>query len=124
MCLCVSILLPKTKPILVGVCYRPTTQFNFYKLFEESLETVSPNTKFILLGDFKYTNLSNKNMTCCLVKEPYNLSNMLDFSQLIDCATRVTCQCYSILDVIFVSVPDNVTQSGVLSVGFSDHLVI
>ena len=120
--LCVNILLPKTKPILVGVCYRPPTQFNFYKLLEESLETVSPNTEFILLGDFN-TDLSNKNMTCSLVKELYN-SNMLGFSQLIDCATRVTCQCSSILDLIFVSVPDNVTQSGVLSVGFSDHLVI
>ena len=121
--LCVNILLPKTKPILVGVCYRPPTQFNFYKLLEESLETVFPNTEFILLGDFN-TALSNKNMTCFLVKELYNFSSMLGLSQLIDCATRVTCQCSSILDLIFVSVPDNVTQSGVLSVGFSDHLVI
>ena len=90
---------------------------------EELLETVSPSTEFILLGDFN-TDLSNKNMTCSLVKELYNFSNMLGLSQLIDCATRVTCQCSSILDLIFVSVPDNVTQSGVLSVGFSDHLVI
>ena len=38
------------------------------KLLEESLATVSPNTEFILLGDFN-TDLSNKNMTCSLVKE-------------------------------------------------------
>ena len=55
--LCVNILLPKTKPILVGVCYRPPTQFNFYKLLEELLETVSPNTEFILLGDFNTDSL-------------------------------------------------------------------
>ena len=63
-------------------------------------------------------------MTCSLVKELYNFLDMLGLSQLIDCATRVKCQCSSILDLIFVSVADNVTQSGVLSVGFSDHLVI
>ena len=49
----VNILLPKTKPILIGVCYRPPTQANFYKLLEESLiESVSPDMEFILLGDF------------------------------------------------------------------------
>ena len=64
-------------------------QFNFYKLLEESLETVSPNTEFILLGDFN-TDLSNKNMTCSLVKELYNFSNMLGLSQLIDCAIAET----------------------------------
>ena len=49
---------------------------------------------------------------------------MFGLGQLIDSVTRIRCQCSSILDLIFVSVSDNVTQSGVLSVGFSDHLVI
>ena len=48
----VNILLPKTKPILIGVFYRPPTQTNFYKLLEESFESVSPDMEFILLGDF------------------------------------------------------------------------
>ena len=119
----VNIFLPKTKPILIGVCYRPPTQTNFYKLLEESLESVSPDMEFILLGDFN-TDLTNKNKTCSLVKDLYNFSTMFGLGQLIDSATRITCQCSSIWDLVFVSISDNVTQSGVLSVGFSDHLVI
>ena len=120
----VSILLPKTKPILIGVCYRPPTQANFYKLLEESLiESVSLDMEFILLGDFN-TDLINKNKTCSLVKDLYNFSTMFGLGQLIDSATRITCQCSSILDLVFVSFSDNVAQSGVLSVGFSDHLIV
>ena len=107
----VNILLPKTKPILIGVCYRPPTQTNFYKLLEESLESVSPDMEFILLGDFN-TDLTNKNKTCSLVKDLYNFSSMFGLGQLIDSATRITCQCSSILDLVFVSFSDNVTQSG------------
>ena len=118
-----NILLPNTKPILIGVCYRPPTYTNFYKLLEESLESVSPDMEFILLGDFN-TDLTNKNKACSLVKDLYNFSTMFGLGQLIDSATRITCQCPSILDLVFVSFSDNVTQSGVLSVGFSDHLVV
>ena len=32
----IDLLLPKTKPILVGVCYRPPKQSNFYDLLEDS----------------------------------------------------------------------------------------
>ena len=43
---------------------------------------------------------------------------------MIDWPTRITCNSSSILDLIFTSVVDNITQSGVLAVGISDHLVI
>ena len=33
----INIFLPKTKPIQVGVCYRPPSQANFLELFEKSL---------------------------------------------------------------------------------------
>ena len=61
-------LLPKTKPILIGVFYRPPTQTNFYKLLEESLESVSPDMEFILRVDFN-TDLTNKNKSCSLSKD-------------------------------------------------------
>ena len=49
---------------------------------------------------------------------------MFGLGRLIDSATRITCQCSSILDLVFVSFSDNVAQSEVLSVGFSDHLIV
>ena len=32
----IEIILPKTVPIVVGVCYRPPTQADLYTLFEQS----------------------------------------------------------------------------------------
>ena len=58
------------------------------------------------------------------MKYLYDISSHDCLGQLIDSATRITCQCSSILDLVFVSFSDNVTQSGVLSVGFSDHLIV
>ena len=51
-------------------------------------------------------------------------ARMFGLTQMIDCPTRITCNSSSILDLIFTSVVDNITQSGVLAVGISDHLVI
>ena len=79
-------------PRIYALGYRPPTQANFYKLLEESLESVSPDMEFILLGDFN-TDLTNKNRTCTLVKDLYNFSTMFGLGQLIDSATRITCQC-------------------------------
>ena len=39
-------------------------------------------------------------------------------------ATRITPKSSSIIGLIFVSEPDNIQQSGVLPVGFSDHMII
>ena len=50
--------------------------------------------------------------------------NLFGMSQLINCATRITLTSSSIIDLIFVSEPANISQSGVLHIGFSDHQVI
>ena len=48
----VEIFLPKTKPILVCVCYRPPKQTDFYKILENSLMDVHLHYEIIILGDF------------------------------------------------------------------------
>ena len=44
--------------------------------------------------------------------------------QLIKCPTRVTCNSSSILDQVLASFPDEVSQSGVIDIGISDHQLI
>ena len=50
--------------------------------------------------------------------------NSVGLLQLITDATRITPKSSSIIDLIFVSKPDKIQQSGVLPVGFSDHMII
>ena len=62
----IEILLPKTKPILVCVCYRPPHQNDFYKLFEPSISNISLNSEIIILGDMN-TNVDKKNKKSSLL---------------------------------------------------------
>ena len=48
----IELLLPKTKPIIVGTCYRPPNQSNFTDRFEESLFNLRSDSETIILGDF------------------------------------------------------------------------
>jgi len=122
--LAIDILLPKTKPILIGACYRPPKSNDFYKKLEDQLSN-SPHfvhQETYLLGDFNTDVSSKKNN--CLVKLLNGFLRMFSFTQLIECHTRVTVSTASILDLIIVSDVDRVTQSGVLKCSFSDHDVI
>ena len=116
-------LLPMTRPITVGACYRPPTQDNFLDLIEKQLSEVSLDAEILVLGDLNI-DLTNKKSNCTLVRKLFSFPRMFALTQIIDCATRITCNSSSIIDLIFTSVMDNITQSGVLEVGISDHLVI
>ena len=50
----VDILLPKTGPILIGVCYRPPKQMEFYELLEKLCDNGNSFVKYetVILGDF------------------------------------------------------------------------
>ena len=50
--LCCNILLPKTRPILVGACYRPPKQNDFIDKLEELLFKVRTDSEIYLLDDF------------------------------------------------------------------------
>ena len=47
----IEILLPKSKPIIVGTCYRPPSQNNFLELFDTALSKIRPDCEIIILGD-------------------------------------------------------------------------
>ena len=51
-----EILLPKSKPILVWLCYRPQTDTGFFEIFEDTLSRIQSDLERIILGDFNAAN--------------------------------------------------------------------
>ena len=47
-----EVLLPKTRPILTGICYRPPRQSDFFDVLELSINEGHCLNECILLGDF------------------------------------------------------------------------
>ena len=47
-----EILLPKTKPFVIGACYRPQTDTRFFEVFEDTLSKIRSDLELIILGDF------------------------------------------------------------------------
>ena len=119
----VDILLPKTKPILTGICYRPPKDNNFYINLENILAPkVSFQNELLTLGDFN-TNVS-KGPECGLKRKLTSFMNTFNMTQVIKDSTRVTDTTKSIIDLIMVSDADKISQQGVLPSGLSDHFII
>ncbi len=113
-----EILLPKSKPILVGACYRPPKCSDFLWNFEETVTKVPPGQEVIVLGDI---NICWNKDTTSLGRSYKQLLNMCNYTQLIKDPTRVTDVSSTCLDHIIVSNTEKVCQSGVIPIGISDH---
>ena len=131
-----DILMPHTKPITVGIIYRPPNQSKFLDIFEENLPKLNTSYREIyFLGDFKInlfengkyvfhkSSSNNKNLDS-FTKKYHECCTLFGLKQLIKCPTRVTCNSSSILDHVLASFPDRVSQSGVIDIGISDHQLI
>ena len=92
----VEILLPKTKGILICGCYRPPTDNNFLSRMEQSLSKVGPGSE-----------------------HEYRL-----LRQMVNEPTRVTTTTALVIDHVVVSLKDKVKEVGLISYGFSDHLIV
>lgn len=116
----IDILLPKTKPILIGTVYRPPKDNDFLSVFEEQLNKINPGCEIYILGDFNICMLHKMSV---LYKRYLSIMAMFNFKQLIKEATRITANSRTLLDHVIVNFEEKVTQSGVLSIGLSDHLL-
>ena len=96
--------------------------------FYKKLENICSNTErffeleVMILGEFNTNFLKSpilKSPTLYVSMNGY--MNMFNLQQLITTATRVTATCKSIIDLIFVSDPDKISQSGVIELGLSDQ---
>ena len=116
----VEILQPKTIPILVGVAYRPPSQSDFYDIFEQTCHQIDTNRhEIIILGDFNTDVKADSNLQRRLVE----FQTTFDLDQVIVEPTRITPKSRTIIDLILVSDPAKISQSGVIEIGVSDHFL-
>ena len=113
----IDILLPKSKPILVGTCYRTEDKNSFFSDLETCYEG-SSDSETIILGDF---NADVRKPQESIVKSLKHFCYVFDFRQLIQQPTRVTPNSESTIDLIMVSDRQNISQHGVIPFGLSDH---
>ena len=120
-----EILLPKDRPILVGTCYRPPKQMNFYDLMEQCCidNNRSITMETIIIGDFN-TNIDRCNNNNVLTRKVKEFSDTCNFTDLIQDYTRVTDNSKTTIDLILTSDYSNISQSGVIDIGLSDHCMI
>ena len=112
-----DILVPKSKPITIGVFCRPPNQANFMELIVKSFSLLNlKDNEIYLLGDFNINLLQNgnyilnrKGMAACqgavhtLINKYQEFCQILFLKQLITCLTRVRCSNSSVIDHILTN---------------------
>ena len=134
----IDLLFPKTKPISVGIIYKPASQSQFLQQMITEFEALDLDNEIYVLGDFninllfqdKYIlNKSNeiKNLDKNLLPEIRRYKefcSMYGLSQLIDCPTRITSNTSTLIDHILTNTQENISQSDVIGTAISDHSLI
>ena len=133
-----EILIPKVKPIAVGIFYRPPNSNDFLNLFSNSFQQIDLNKKEIyLLGDFNINlfqngrfllkeNQSNqvKDPTSSLISKYKEFCQSFFLTEIVKEPTRTTCNTAPLLDHILTNCAEKVSQKGIIDVGLSDHQLI
>ena len=130
-------LLPNTKPIVVGIIYRPPSQSEFLEITNTHFNKLDTNNNEIyILGDFNINlylnnsyifqknNLLQSPSIPSDIKKYYEFCAMFGLKQLIEVPARVTCSSSTITDHILASFPNRVSQQGVIDVGLSNRQII
>ena len=118
----IEVLLPKTKPIIAGIIFRPPNQSNL-EIINANFDKLDTNTKeSYILGDFninmhhnnKYiVRDDNRNSSKILsrnIKNYHQFCTMHGLKQLMKSPTRVTCSKSTLIDHILGSFFSTVSQ--------------
>lgn len=122
-CLCIEIIKPNRKPVIVATWYRPpNSRANILEAFETLVSRIDCENKDIyILGDLNCDMLvdipTGQTNTLRHICEVYQLSQIIT-------QPRVTIHSNILIDLILTNTADKITFSGVLRVGFSDHDMI
>ena len=130
--------MPKSKPITIGVFYRPPNQANFMELIVKSFSLLDlKDIEIYLLGDFNINLLQNGNYISnrkvmavsqgavhTLINKYQEFCQIFSVKQLIIYPTRVTCNTSSLIDHILTNSSEKIFQSGIIDCGMSDHQLI
>ena len=122
--ICIEINKPYSKSLLISAWYRPPNSerhlFDEYETFlrKSDLE----NKEVIIMGD----------LNCDISKSPLEahtrkfqfLSSLFQFDQLINEPTRVTKTSATLIDIMLTNKEENISKSGVIHLGLSDHSLI
>ena len=87
-----DILLPKTKPIFVGIIYSPSNSINFLGCFNKHLDDTNLDNEIFLLGDFNISLLHNGKY---ILKENQAMQNPIRSISLVS-QYKLFCQRYSL----------------------------
>ena len=129
----VDLIFPNTKPITIGIFYRPPDQRNFIESISNEFTLLNfESNEVYLLGDFNFNLYDNqkcifKNFARSTKSVDSETKNYIEFcllfglEQLILTPTRITCNSSSLIDHILTNFSDRISQSGVIDVGMSDH---
>ena len=131
----IEIFLPKPKPVLIGILYRPPDKYDFVNCLQRAFSdtNVFESQECYLLGDINI-NLQPKDKEIfrhkpanTINKEiPHLTKSYLAFcfthslEQIITRPTRIIDQTATLIDHILTNSPDKVIQSGVIDLGLSN----
>ena len=121
----IEVILPKSKPILLGILYRsPSSDTEHQSDICLQISTaMNSNSETWIMGDINHDLLQNRSRDAkCRAFKQFTRS--LQLRQLIDKPTRVTERSSSLLDHIYVNKSDKVIQHGIISTGLSDHRLV
>ena len=115
----IEISFKRSKPVLVGFIYRnPTERVDWIDKFDLMMDAVANDSKeTIILGDFNI-DLLKPNKNWIQTYENHNLQ------QIIHLPTRVTPTSKTLIDHIYVSDINHITETNVPACGCSDHFPI
>ena len=123
--ICIELKLRMSRSILVLTWYRPpNSDAQVIDRFEEFLQRAeAENKEMIILGDLNcdfYTNTVNSN-----TKKLIELLDVYQLKQLIKEPIRITSNTRTLIDVIITQLGNtNITTSGVIHLGISDHSLV
>lgn len=120
----IEICKPRNKAFLISAWYRPPNSeielFNAFEIFLSKCD--DENKDLLVIGD----------INCNMLKSPQDsntkklvfLSALYNLEQLIKEPTRITNTSSTLIDLIFTNQPNNISNSGVIDLGMSDHSLI
>ena len=121
---CLEIIKPKSKPILLTTVYRPPSpNASFMDDLENYFHILDEQDKeLILTGDL------NCDLSLPVLQSHsrrlMDILELFQMNQVITAATRITGNTDSLLDIIATNRPDKVKESGVFHLGISDHSLV
>ena len=121
-----EIFLPHSRPILIGIFYRPPNDSEFLKTFHSTIEYAKEfnNQEVYIMGDMNI-NMDKNNTNNTYIRNEYNeLCTSHGISQIIKSYTHVTKTSSSLIDHILTNSQEHISQSGVIETTFSDHFSI